>query len=254
MALCCRRIFYALLLLVTVLVLYSSPVCSDGSDATSVSNANAGSSDDTIVGGASESSSFDRGGNKPDDANEKPERSPKVNARRTSTSSSSKEDDWGSFYDPKNIFCGKYDCYKILGFDYETWGREPPSLKDITKSYRSLSRRWHPDKNKAKGAREKFVVSWIGGSDHSCFYFTVSTLFSEPRLTYSFIIRRHASFLSTLDPDVDQRRRPSPKPTKSSPTSKNVPNTTISATAPTNTTKNTAPPSSGPTLPNRTPP
>jgi DnaJ family protein C protein 25 len=67
--------------------------------------------------------------------------------------------DWGSFYDPKNVFCGQYDCYKILGFDYFQWGDDPPSLKEITKSYRSLSRMWHPDKNKAKGAREKFVVS-----------------------------------------------------------------------------------------------
>lgn len=69
------------------------------------------------------------------------------------------ENDWGSFYDPNNVFCGKFDCYKILGFDHETWGSVPPSLKDITKSYRGLSRKWHPDKNKAKGAREKFVVS-----------------------------------------------------------------------------------------------
>jgi len=69
------------------------------------------------------------------------------------------ETDWGSFYDPKNVFCGKYDCYKILGFDYFHWGDDPPSIKDITKSYRSLSRQWHPDKNKERGAREKFVVS-----------------------------------------------------------------------------------------------
>lgn len=72
---------------------------------------------------------------------------------------SGNEDDWGSFYDPNKVFCGEYDCYKILGFDHMTWGRAPPSLKDITKSYRGLSRKWHPDKNKAKGAREKFVVS-----------------------------------------------------------------------------------------------
>ena len=69
------------------------------------------------------------------------------------------EEDWGSFYDPNKVFCGEFDCYKILGFDHETWGSSPPSLKDITKSYRGLSRKWHPDKNKAKGAREKFVVS-----------------------------------------------------------------------------------------------
>lgn len=71
---------------------------------------------------------------------------------------SGNEDDWGSFYDPNKVFCGEYDCYKILGFDHMTWGRAPPSLKDITKSYRGLSRKWHPDKNKAKGAREKFVA------------------------------------------------------------------------------------------------
>lgn len=71
---------------------------------------------------------------------------------------SGNEDDWGTFYDPNNVFCGKFDCYKILGFDHMTWGDDPPSLKDITKSYRSLSRKWHPDKNKAKGAREKFVA------------------------------------------------------------------------------------------------
>jgi curved DNA-binding protein CbpA len=68
------------------------------------------------------------------------------------------EKDWGSFYDPKNVFCGKYDCYKILGFDYFAWGGDPPSIKEITKSYRSLSRQWHPDKNKSRGAREKFVA------------------------------------------------------------------------------------------------
>lgn len=82
---------------------------------------------------------------------------PKVKQNNASSSSSS-SDDWGSFYDPNNIFCGKYDCYKILGFDYETWGSAPPTLKEITKSYRGLSRQWHPDKNKAKGAREKFVA------------------------------------------------------------------------------------------------
>ncbi|KAL3792105.1 hypothetical protein HJC23_013379 [Cyclotella cryptica] len=84
-------------------------------------------------------------GTKPEEAHTEPQRD---------TSS----DDWGSFYDPKNVFCGQYDCYKILGFDYFSWGDDPPSLKDITKSYRSLSRQWHPDKNKGKGAREKFVA------------------------------------------------------------------------------------------------
>ena len=77
----------------------------------------------------------------------------------TTTTENEEEEDWGSFYDPNKVFCGEFDCYKILGFDHETWGSSPPSLKDITKSYRGLSRKWHPDKNKAKGAREKFVVS-----------------------------------------------------------------------------------------------
>eukprot|EP00593_Proboscia_inermis_P001175 CAMPEP_0171297466 /NCGR_PEP_ID=MMETSP0816-20121228/6200_1 /TAXON_ID=420281 /ORGANISM="Proboscia inermis, Strain CCAP1064/1" /LENGTH=383 /DNA_ID=CAMNT_0011771747 /DNA_START=147 /DNA_END=1295 /DNA_ORIENTATION=- len=65
--------------------------------------------------------------------------------------------DWGTFYDPKDIFCGKFDCYKILGFDYLTFETARPSLKEITKNYRSLSRAWHPDKNKKTGAKERFV-------------------------------------------------------------------------------------------------
>jgi len=64
--------------------------------------------------------------------------------------------DWGTFYDPKEIFCGKYDCYKILGFDYTTFHTNTPDLKNITKSYRSLSLKFHPDKNKKKGAQERF--------------------------------------------------------------------------------------------------
>lgn len=67
--------------------------------------------------------------------------------------------DWGSYYDPQNIFCGKYDCYKILGFDYGEWGTNRPSTKQITKRYRALSRAWHPDKSKHKDAKERFVVS-----------------------------------------------------------------------------------------------
>ena len=66
----------------------------------------------------------------------------------------------GTYYDPKKHFCGDSDCYKILGFNFETWGRNPPSIKDITQSYRKLSRRWHPDKNKDKGAKGRFVVSF----------------------------------------------------------------------------------------------
>jgi DnaJ family protein C protein 25 len=63
--------------------------------------------------------------------------------------------DWGTYHDPKGVFCGKYDCYRILGFDYETFGS--PDHKVITQHYRSLSREWHPDKSKHKDAKERFV-------------------------------------------------------------------------------------------------
>eukprot|EP00547_Thalassionema_nitzschioides_P007950 CAMPEP_0194201800 /NCGR_PEP_ID=MMETSP0156-20130528/1975_1 /TAXON_ID=33649 /ORGANISM="Thalassionema nitzschioides, Strain L26-B" /LENGTH=392 /DNA_ID=CAMNT_0038927093 /DNA_START=35 /DNA_END=1213 /DNA_ORIENTATION=- len=66
--------------------------------------------------------------------------------------------DWGSYYDPKNEFCGKFDCYKILGFDYESFGKEHATKKEITQRYRTLSRVWHPDKNKKRAdAKERFV-------------------------------------------------------------------------------------------------
>jgi len=65
--------------------------------------------------------------------------------------------DWGSYYDPQGEFCGDKDCYKILGFDYEMFGRSPPDRKEITKRYRALGRAWHPDKTKKKGAKERFV-------------------------------------------------------------------------------------------------
>lgn len=66
-------------------------------------------------------------------------------------------DTWGTYYDPQQEFCGKYDCYRILGFDYENFGS--PDVKEITKRYRKLSRRWHPDKSKHPKAKERFVVS-----------------------------------------------------------------------------------------------
>mmetsp|Transcript_12265 Transcript_12265/g.28768 ORF Transcript_12265/g.28768 Transcript_12265/m.28768 type:complete len:408 (-) Transcript_12265:263-1486(-) len=64
--------------------------------------------------------------------------------------------DWGSYYDPKNVFCGKFDCYGILGFDYESFASEKPTQKMITKRYRGLSRHWHPDKSKHPEAKERF--------------------------------------------------------------------------------------------------
>jgi hypothetical protein len=65
--------------------------------------------------------------------------------------------DWGTFYDPQSIFCGQFDCYKILALNYEN----DPTTKDITRNYRALGRHWHPDKNKEKGAKERFVVSGL---------------------------------------------------------------------------------------------
>ena len=67
------------------------------------------------------------------------------------------EEDWGSFYDPKGVFCGEFDCYKILGLDHY----DKPTTKDITKNFRSLSRVWHPDKNRQKGAKDRFVVRFV---------------------------------------------------------------------------------------------
>lgn len=51
-----------------------------------------------------------------------------------------KNEDWGTYYDPQNIFCGKYDCYKILGFDYESYDTIKPTTKEITQRYRQLGR------------------------------------------------------------------------------------------------------------------
>jgi DnaJ family protein C protein 25 len=66
------------------------------------------------------------------------------------------EKNWGTYYDPSNVFCGKHDCYKILGFDYYSKDGQP-TKKEITTSYRSLSKRWHPDKNKDSLAEKRFM-------------------------------------------------------------------------------------------------
>ena len=139
-----RRVGLTSILIVVVVALAYSLVVDAQESNDSGSAAGAGNVGDSSATGASDSSSTND--SKPTEKKDKPP-------------ISEDEWDWGSFYDPNNVFCGKFDCYKILGFDHETWGLEPPSLKDITKSYRSLSRKWHPDKNKVKGAREKFVVS-----------------------------------------------------------------------------------------------
>jgi DnaJ family protein C protein 25 len=85
--------------------------------------------------------------------------------------------DWGNYYDPQNVFCGKYDCYKILGFDYENFGSVKPDTKVITKRYRSLSREWHPDKSKHKDAKERFVVSTSNVEEKAiplCWFLTIA--------------------------------------------------------------------------------
>lgn len=83
----------------------------------------------------------------------------KLDATSSSSFNVKEHLDWGSYYDPKNIFCGQYDCYAILGLNYEEYeGGTHIDSRIITKRYRALSREWHPDKSKRKDAKERFVV------------------------------------------------------------------------------------------------
>lgn len=77
----------------------------------------------------------------------------------TLNTSEAPEKNWGTYYDPKGVFCGDYDCYRILGFCYDEWGRKPPTTRELTQSYRRIGRVWHPDKNKMEGAEDRFAVS-----------------------------------------------------------------------------------------------
>lgn len=173
------------------------------------------------------------------------------------------EKDWGSFYDPNNVFCGKFDCYKILGFDYEQWGNDPPSLKDITKSYRSLSRKWHPDKNKAKGAREKFVVSRSALLIFVYMLHGIHLAFPNSTFNPNHPIIDIVAFFNILYCFVhnemhrcssDDSHRKFPRPTKYLPTKTNGLSMITSVIAPTNTLKSTDPLSYTPSPPNRMPP
>jgi len=137
---CCRRISFAFALLAVVFAISCTLAFAQEGSSGAGSDEDGGASATTTASDSSATNNAD---------------SPPPKVKRAEPSGN--EADWGSFYDPNKVFCGKYDCYKILGWDHETWGNNPPSLKDITKSYRNLSRKWHPDKNKAKGAREKFV-------------------------------------------------------------------------------------------------
>lgn len=64
--------------------------------------------------------------------------------------------DWGSNYDPFDVFCGPYDCYKILGFDAEKDRDNGVTKKSLTKAYRKTSMKWHPDKNSSPDAKKMF--------------------------------------------------------------------------------------------------
>lgn len=75
----------------------------------------------------------------------------------TLNTSEAPEKNWGTYYDPKGVFCGDYDCYRILGFCYDEWGRKPPTTRELTQSYRRIGRVWHPDKNKMEGAEDRFA-------------------------------------------------------------------------------------------------
>lgn len=150
---CCLHIGCIFILIVIVLALSCSLVYAmenDGYAGSAMPRMNMNGDEDDVAASDSDT---------PDNTIPTQQQQEQPPPKKTEPISPDGEDDWGNFYDPNNVFCGKFDCYKILGFDYETWGSSPPSLKDITKSYRGLSRKWHPDKNKAKGAREKFVVS-----------------------------------------------------------------------------------------------
>merc|ERR1712032_1169366 len=96
-------------------------------------------------------------------ASDDKEEETKPKTRTKKTTKPNDKVDWGTYYDPKSIFCGEYDCYKILGFDYEDFNAkakrgEKIPRSEITKTYRKLSREWHPDKNKSNPkAKERFV-------------------------------------------------------------------------------------------------
>ncbi|KAL4225101.1 DnaJ subfamily C member 25 [Mactra antiquata] len=54
-----------------------------------------------------------------------------------------------SFASVEGLYCGKENCYEILGVTRES------TKSEITKSYRKLARQWHPDMHKGKEKKEE---------------------------------------------------------------------------------------------------
>jgi len=117
--------------------------------------------------------------------------------------------DWGTYYDPKNVFCGKYDCYGILGFDYESFDTEKPTQKQITKRYRALSRYWHPDKSKHPEAKERFqkiarayevLTSAVSRKEYDMLRYDQDSYFKKygSEVVFTFAPQSDAVFVSIL--------------------------------------------------------
>lgn len=52
----------------------------------------------------------------------------------------------------EGLYCGKHNCYDVLGIDRSA------DAADVRKAYRRLAVKYHPDKTKEPGSREKFQL------------------------------------------------------------------------------------------------
>jgi len=50
----------------------------------------------------------------------------------------------------EGLYCGTENCYEVLGVTRET------SISELKRAYRNLARQFHPDRNKAEGAADRF--------------------------------------------------------------------------------------------------
>ena len=119
---CCLHIGCIFILIVIVLALSCSLVYAmenDGYAGSAMPRMNMNGDENDVAASDSDT---------PDNTipNQQQQQQPPPPPKKTEPISPDGEDDWGNFYDPNNVFCGKFDCYKILGFDYETWGSSPP--------------------------------------------------------------------------------------------------------------------------------